>query len=385
MAMLSCIVCVSLAACGDSADNSGAAGSKARTYADDASTFPALTLTPQQTVCTPDVCALHEPPIYIVKQFGNDLLIGGGRDDIIRVGANGKPVGSIGRRGKGPGEYSFPLGADVDDQGNLTVLDGFRVVRYDAEGKPLETTQLTLPAAPEATLGLQVNGSDVYLLTAHTGSATDTTNVTLQKVAADGRSMTAVAHGRTDLEFKGMGMAQRFFQPLPMVAIQRNGNMYMADGSAYVIRKLDSSGKDVFTLTVNAKPTMVTAADVEAAAAMMRGAPPLHGAGPAEDKAANESASADLDEAVRKAPNVFPVLGWFRVLGDGSLWVRRYTKTRADSARWDAFTAEGEPIGTMTLANVADVRAGSADRILVVDKDSLDYPLIRWMAVSKGK
>jgi hypothetical protein len=357
---------VILTACGDKPSDDKDAGRSGSPFADDASVFPALSLAPEQTVCAPHFCALHEPPIYIVKQVGNDLIIGGGRDPIYRVGANGRPIGTIGRRGTAAGQYTSPMAADIDEQGNMTVLDmsnnGLRSITYDPEGKPIATVRVPVPKPPETVLGFTLSGSDIYYLSGHNSTPTDSQNFSLSRVFPDTKQIAPVAHARTTVAFSNDGgILNRLFTPLPLVAIHRNGTIYLSDGSEYAIRKVDPNGTVVSTIKVDAQPARVAPADVTAAAATL------------------DSASAD--EAVRQAPTVFPVLSSIRVLSDETLWVRRYTRTINDSARWDAFSAEGKPIGTVTLSNAADIRAGNAGRILVVDKDSLNYPMIRWMSV----
>lgn len=60
-------------------------------------------------------------------------------DTVYRYTSAGERIGSIGRRGAGPGEFNFPTQLFVDAAGVLYVTDAmnFRVQRFSADGRPL--------------------------------------------------------------------------------------------------------------------------------------------------------------------------------------------------------------------------------------------------------
>src|SRR5690606_5769225 len=56
-----------------------------------------------------------------------------------------------------------------------------------------------------------------------------------------------------------------------------------------------------------------------------------------------------LDESAANAPGSHPFVSRLVVLDDGTLFAREGARPGADSVRWNAFTAAGEPIGHLLL------------------------------------
>ncbi len=67
---------------------------------------------------------------------------------------------------------------------------------------------------------------------------------------------------------------------------------------------------------------------------------------------------------------------------NGSIWVKRAPKTGDEFARWDAFKPDGSPFGAIQLPAPADIRSSSMKRLLVLERDSLDVPIIRWYNIN---
>src|SRR3954470_4819210 len=108
-------------------------------YASDPAPLPPVVFTPENIACPTEECLLA-PPVPIVVALKNGAIIGGGRNVIQRVGADGRKQFVYGGKGDGPGEYRQAYYADVDSAGILTVLDvgpKTRRIRYDVNGKHL--------------------------------------------------------------------------------------------------------------------------------------------------------------------------------------------------------------------------------------------------------
>lgn len=353
-------------------------------YAESPDPLPALNLTPENVLCAPDVCLLKAPPVPVVIGLKDGAIIGGAGDVIQRIGPDGRKRFAIGGTGKGPGEYGFVSFADVDADGILTIVDVGgrpRRIRYDSLGRHISTVSIDIPVAPEALGGLYVRGHDMYLITTHTAtSPSDSLNATLSLVSDDGRHLEPVMKLHCAQEFmKSGGFRIPFVSRFPVVAIDDSGAVYYGDPSIYSIRKRSHTGRN-FRLTMDVTPQKVTAADIERFAA--RGAP-LHGGPSARfDAAANSQFRQQVQEAANTAPSLYPVISRMTILDDRTMWVRRYPSHSADSVRWDVFSADAKPIGRVTLPIIANVYGGIASRVLIVDKDSLDLPLIRWYSVA---
>jgi hypothetical protein len=389
---LAVALAVSYSGCGDgaasSAANIGDTTAPVFSYASDPDPFPALTLTPRELLCAPDdSCNLPAPPVPVVVILEDGAVIGGGYRGLLnRVDRDGRWQSVIGGQGNGPGEYIWPMSGDVDNDGVLTILStgggGLRRITYDDQGRHVKTTQVALPEAPEFPLTFMVRGHDTYMLTAHNATTDTASNGTISRVTADAREMTTVAHVAADIAFNDWGgMPISMFKPIPLFDADREGNLYVGNSSTYRIRTIDEDGVLRSTIVVDVAPEKVTQEDLDRVAAARRR--PVHG-GPsaAIDRSANAQMEEQFQAALRNAPDVFPVLSQLRVLSDRSIWIRRYSRPTADSVRWDAFTADGRPFGTLTTSPSTDIRTGTTKRILMIDKDSLDVPLIRWYDVS---
>jgi hypothetical protein len=77
---------------------------------------------------------------------GNIVILSGGARQIVRFHANGQYAGSIGRRGRGPGEFSYPQHLQIKRSDTLVVWDAMLgpITSFDTTGSILERREIDL-------------------------------------------------------------------------------------------------------------------------------------------------------------------------------------------------------------------------------------------------
>jgi hypothetical protein len=111
--------------------------------------------------------------------------------------STGKFVGTIGRRGQGPGEYQMLIGAHFLGDGRLALYDGnnSRISTYSASGESLETWPLQLRTRMFADNAFLVDSSDhLYILTSRSAPGpTSQGSAVLLRMAPGGAIVDTVA------------------------------------------------------------------------------------------------------------------------------------------------------------------------------------------------
>jgi hypothetical protein len=69
--------------------------------------------------------AFNSPSDIAMDSAGNIYVLDTSNQRIQKFSPAGKYLATIGRKGQGPGEFSYPAALDIDGQGNLYVLDPF--------------------------------------------------------------------------------------------------------------------------------------------------------------------------------------------------------------------------------------------------------------------
>ena len=108
-----------------------------------------ITLVKERAWCT-DVdtpgCEFKGPATLRTLPDGG-LLVADARGPLQHFSANGAFVGSLGRQGKGPGEYGFVIDAQLASNGLVTWFDNtqMRIATVSLDGKPGPVTRLMPP------------------------------------------------------------------------------------------------------------------------------------------------------------------------------------------------------------------------------------------------
>jgi sugar lactone lactonase YvrE len=85
--------------------------------------------------------AFNSPLDIVLDASGNIYVLDSGNQRIQKFSPHGKHLATIGRKGQGPGEFTYPASLDVDAQGDLYVLDDGqkRIQVFTAGGRPVKT------------------------------------------------------------------------------------------------------------------------------------------------------------------------------------------------------------------------------------------------------
>lgn len=342
--------------------------------------MPRLVLTP-----TTEICAGRDDAPC---QFVNAAIVAAAPDGRVAVAdmmgelrefdGDARFVRTVGAFGGGPGEYRRLVVAGYDSAGSLIVLDqaGMRIQRFDPAGGVLGAA--TAPLLP-GTMGVAVTGGRIALLAlpgaAAVGDTVETRVVLVDASTGDTSTVPGLPEPAIATGDGTMFPMLPLFRVLPTErwAVGPDGALHAADADRLRILRRDADGTPYRVLVdLDVAPRPVTAGDIEAAAAK------LMPVGALRDAAAAAQMQRQRDLAVDNAPKVHPFVTRLLVLDDGHLLARESAGPAADSVRWNAFTAEGEPVGHLLLPPDARVAGGRLTLLLVVAPGEDDVPRIVW-------
>jgi hypothetical protein len=108
-----------------------------------------------------DEVAFYMPLDMALDAEGNLYILDTGNHRIQKFSPDAVFLGTIGRKGQGPGEFNFPGSLDIDEQGNLIVASNFikRIQVLDGTGQEIRGITIT----GDFSSNLRVLGFDRYL------------------------------------------------------------------------------------------------------------------------------------------------------------------------------------------------------------------------------
>lgn len=178
-----------------------------------------------------------------------------GPSDIVYVSDTGNrairkitPDGTVSTLVGGPGlQWRELRGLSTDSSGNVYVADffGHGIFKVTSDGNAsLFAGALNTPGTSDAS-GMAAgffNPSGVTVATDGTLYVADTSNNTIRKVTSSGEVSTFAGLAGRSASVDGIGTAARFENPYAS-AVDKDGNVFIADSSDHTIRRISSAGE----------------------------------------------------------------------------------------------------------------------------------------------
>jgi tripartite motif-containing protein 71 len=179
------------------------------------------------------------PTGIAIDKDGNVYVADSWNDRIQKFSSDGTFITKWGSRGSGDGEFRFPTGIAIDKDGNVYVADfsNDRIQKFSSDGTFITKWGSSGSGDGEFLrpyyIGIDASSNSVYV--------SDFSNSRIQKFSSDGTFITKWgSRGYDDGQF-GTGDGTFFTGPTG-IAIDKDGNVYVADFSNDRIQKFSSDG-----------------------------------------------------------------------------------------------------------------------------------------------
>lgn len=283
----------------------------------------------------------------------------------------GRLVATLGRQGSGPGEFGDPYGVTLDSAGDVGVVDLERreIVIWTPDGRLRDAPRITGSLFGGAKVALR-GGEQWYMTMGATPSGMR--DYELRAVSAQGSRTIAVLPRppvRTG-DFPACHRRDLSAEPLFVPLIQWDAipdRVAFNAGPDYVIRVLRSDGRvDSVARAIPPVRATETLAEREAAGWTLGGCtePP-----------------AEVVRVIGHA-DVVPTVRMVALSPDGHLWVARRNRAGEDT-EIDVFDPRGAYLGTLPSGAPWPSAFVGPDRIVVLEKDSLDVPAVTMYRIAR--
>ncbi|HWK88493.1 MAG TPA: 6-bladed beta-propeller [Longimicrobium sp.] len=305
------------------------------------------------------------------------------RQELLAFAADGGPLGTLGRRGRGPGEFQQLRGVAIGRGDTVLALDPGqqRVSAFAPDGR--RAFDVRLPDRGRAGQPLLALASGGFILpyhprAAHPASAPPPLSlVSVPRGSAAGAARLATLPGRTRLVAPiagGQWSGEMPYAPQPVLRLGPGDRVYHGAGDSASIAILDAAGRRIGAVRWAWTPSPVTGRDVRRLSESL-----------GQDGAAR--VQRDAIEAARRGgtlPAHRPAYSTFLVDDGGRVWVRpvgadeylvrrdgrmEYVRDGAGAAEWWVFDGDGRRVGTATLPRRVRLEAVRAGRAYGVETD----------------
>jgi hypothetical protein len=336
-----------------------------------------------------------------VAPDGAILSLHGQESQIRRWTPDGRPAGSVGRRGQGPGEFSRPnsMGWKGDTLWVMDV-DGYRFSYFDSEGSflgglapPVDLGSAELArdgVLPPRPAGLLRDGTVwsrtpawsqqvvegtltrvFHFRTDPSGGVLDT--LLVQPVGTNGTLGILYSQGGvfTNQPFGDEVMVRSLPDLSGLLVVERPAPVAPGQAEFRVIR-LDASGDTVFARAYPYTPTAIPRSRVDSI--VQAQAESLHGF-------MGERTGIPLGEWRRRVAEALYAPAHHSPVAeavpgrDGSLWFR-LAPSRPEGPEWLVLDADGEPLRRVRVPERTRILAAETDRFWGVTQDDLDVDYI---------
>lgn len=278
---------------------------------------------------------------------------------------DGKPLITIGRRGKGPGEFESPTGPVIGTDGALYVRNMSAVSRFVADAKTGQLSRFDRAFAGPwmapwmsklATVidksgrlhfplewGSQVDGLTHFAYVRYTldGRKLDSIGVPMQPTARSNWASVQIGQGRGRM-VEGINVVP--FHPIPVFAVSASGTILSSPSDRYLVRETDAAQRAVREITrAIPAPTIPPAERADSARALARRLDSLR-VPIAEVRGVSEEVKA------RRLPEVYPIFRSLTSAPDGTIWVRRWSAASQRGTSWfDVLSDDGRYLRTVVV------------------------------------
>ena len=299
-----------------------------------------------------------------IDSAGRVYVSDGGDARIAVFSLEGKSLATIGRKGKGPGEFEYPTGPVVGNDNALYVRNMSAFSRFVPDPKTGMLTRFDKTFAgpgfapwmsKSATFidrtgrlhfPLEWGGKDglmhfAYKRFALDGRELDSLPVPTQPTTRSGWASVQVSAG-TGRMLKGLAVVP--FHPLPVFTVSAVGTIISSPSDSYLLQEYDAGGRVVRTIRRDVVAPPIPAAErADSTRALARRIDSL--------KVPLEQVHGMSEEVkARKLPTTYPVFRSLSTARDGTVWARRWSASAQRNESWfDVLDATGRFLRTVVV------------------------------------
>ncbi len=282
------------------------------------------------------------------------------------LGADGRLIGAVGRRGRGPGEYETPTGVAIGPDGRLYVRDGDEVERYAPaktattanrlwttdgvlRGPVLADWNSLLPTRfardgrlfyPSFNRLYDSTATGWYRVIAGASGIKDSLRVPRRPNTPSNTAW--VPLGPHDGRLL-VGLNEVPFAAVPVWDVTPAGTLLFTDGLEDQVHEFDARGREVRTIRLAGRGVAIPPGErADSVAALRRRIDSLK-----VPRASVKGVPARVWNL--EVPRVFPTVRSLHVGADGSLWIERWQPASARRTVYDVRRADGTSAGTVVL------------------------------------
>jgi hypothetical protein len=301
-----------------------------------------------------------------VRRPDGAIVLGDGTGELRIYDAAGRFVRSIGRKGKGPGEFQLPRLIARIRGDSLAVWDGSqqRLTVFDSAGRLGRTLEPRLAAgfAPDVPAiftdgGFVVkSGTNVRAIRQHSGVYPDSASFAV--AGADGAPLRELGRFPAGEVYVVQQRGSFGWSTLPfgheLFAAGSASAFYLADSGTNRISIYSSDGRLVRTIDGPFAPRSVSGTDLQR---MKR---------ERLDEISDPARRAVVERGLSEAPipHETPAIGAIAADGDGMLWVQEYPHPGTDDAHWAVVAPDGRVAARVGLPRKWRIHEIGRDYIL---------------------
>lgn len=299
-----------------------------------------------------------------IDPLGRVIVSDAGDLRLVVFSAEGKVLGTIGRKGKGPGEFESPTGPAIGPDGALYVRNMSTVSRFVTDPKTglLGRFDRAFPGPAFAPwlskLATVIDTSGRLHFPLEVGLRDGLTHYAYQRYALDGRELDSIPvpmqttarsswasvpiDKGTGRMVKGLNMVP--FHPVPVWSVTMSGTMITSPSDRYLLTETDARGRTIRQIThPNVAPSIPARERQDSLAALNRRLDSLR-------VPLSQVSGVSEEVKARRIPTVYPMFRSLSTAADGALWARRWSPANATSSSiFDVLAPDGRVLRTVMV------------------------------------